>query len=333
MSNNIKDTDYLVISAQIRAMENTLLTPERMEQLLTARSDEEVARILQECGYPAVSGAKPEELDAALTAAREETLRSLGDIAPDAGYLDVFRLKYDYHNAKAVLKAAAMGRTPDSMLTALGRVAPESVKKAGAGEDADLPPMLADAMAEAKAVLETTRDPQLSDMVLDRWYYREQLSAAEATGSEFLTGYVRASIDAANLRSLVRTLRMGKPAAFLRSVLFEGGTVGEESILAVAESGGSGLAELYASTALREAAESGARALSGGALTEFEKLCDDAVSEYLSGARLVAFGEAPLVAYLAARETEYINLRIILMGRSAGLDAQTIRARLRRSDV
>ena len=42
-----------------------------------------------------------------------------------------------------------------------------------------------------------------------------------------------------------------------------------------------------------------------------------------------AFGEAPLVGYLAARETEYTNLRILLMGRGAGLPADVIRSRLR----
>ena len=73
-----------------------------------------------------------------------------------------------------------------------------------------LPPLLATAIAEAKEVLETTRDPQLGDIVLDRWMYRDEMETAETTGSEFLRGYVRVFIDAANLRSLVRTLRMNQ---------------------------------------------------------------------------------------------------------------------------
>ena len=36
MANKIKDTDYLAISARVRAMETTLLTAERMERLLEA---------------------------------------------------------------------------------------------------------------------------------------------------------------------------------------------------------------------------------------------------------------------------------------------------------
>lgn len=330
MSKKIKDTDYLVISARIRAMETGLLTGERMEQILAARSDEEVVKLLREGGYPTMSLESPEAMDAAITAAREETLQDLGDSAPDKQYLDIFKLKYDYHNAKAILKAQAMDTDPDHMLADLGRVPAAELKEAITGGDMNqLPPLLAAAIAEAREVLETTRDPQLGDIVLDRWMYRDEMETTEATGSEFLRGYVRVSIDAANLRSLVRTLRMGKNAAFLEGVLFSGGTVDTSEIMTVAGNNGGGLAELYSSTELKDAAQSGADALKGGALTEFEKLSDDAVSGYLSGAQMVAFGEAPLIGYLAERETEYTNLRILLMGRAAGLDPDTIRARLR----
>ena len=38
MSKKIKDTDYLVISARVKAMESGLLTRERMEQVLEAKA-------------------------------------------------------------------------------------------------------------------------------------------------------------------------------------------------------------------------------------------------------------------------------------------------------
>lgn len=334
MAKKIKDTDYLVISARIKAMESGLLTRERMEQLLDARSDEEVAKVLQDCGYPELDAADPEAMDAALAAAREATLSDLADGAPDHRYIDVFKLKYDYHNTKAILKAEAMDTDPGHMLMDMGRVSAAELREAmRSGELDNLPPLLASAVAEAREVLQTTRDPQLCDIVLDRWFYRDMDAVAEATGSAFLHGYVQAQIDAANLRTLVRTLRMGKNEEFLRGVLFEGGEVSMDAVLAVSAGRGSGLAELYAPTRFQTAAEAGVRALQGGPLTEFEKKCDDVVGEYLSGAQFVPFGEAPLVGYLAARETEYTNLRILLMGRGAGIAPDVIRSRLRASYV
>ena len=294
MANKIKDTDYLAISARVRAMETTLLTAERMERLLEARSDEEVSKLLQDCGYPELDAARPEAMDAALSQAREELLTDLGDGAPDPRYIDIFKLKYDYHNAKAILKAAAMGTSPDRMLMDMGRIGAAELKTAvESGELDKLPGALPAAVAEAKSVLDTTRDPQLSDIVLDRWMYRDMAQVAEDTGSQFLRGYVETQIDAANLRALIRTLRMGKNADFLAGVLFESGTVEPAAILAAANHPAGGLNEIYGPTRFAQAAEAGEAALKGGSLTEFEKRCDDAVSDYLAGAQMIPFGEAP----------------------------------------
>ena len=144
MRNPIKDTDYLAISARIKAMETTLLTRERMEQVLEAKTDDEALKLLQESGYPQLRGTDPTSLDAALSAAREESFADLTDSAPDPRYIDVFRLKYDYHNIKVLLKAAAVGANPDPMLADMGRVSVQQLKDSLAGgETADLPPMLA----------------------------------------------------------------------------------------------------------------------------------------------------------------------------------------------
>ncbi len=334
MANKIKDTDYLAISARIRGMENTLLTRERMEQILDARSDDEVAKILQECGYPELDPTHPEAMDAVLAATRESVLADLTAGTPDTRYIDIFKLKYDYHNAKSILKAQVMGVSPDRMLMDMGRVPAQTLKEAvQSGDWSELPAVLTAAVREAQEVLDTTRDPQLSDIVLDRWCYRDMADVAEATGSLFLEGYVKAQIDAANLRALVRTLRMGKNETFLAHVLVEGGEIAPDGLLKVSAAHGSGLAELYAASDLERAAAAGAEALQGGSLVAFEKLCDDAVSEYLSGAQFVPFGEAPLVGYLAARETEYTNLRILLTGRATGISPDVTRSRLRASSV
>lgn len=334
MRKKIKDTDYLAISSRIKAMENGLLTRERMEQVLDARTDEEAVKLLQESGYPDLHATDPEALDKVLSATREAILEDLADSAPDPRYIDVFKLKYDYHNIKSVLKADAMGVSPDRMLMDMGRIPAAELREAvQSGDVENLPPLLASAVQEAREVLETTRDPQLSDIVLDRWCYQDMDAVAEATGSAFLHGYVKTQIDAANLRALVRTIRMGKNETFLAGILFEGGDVSTDAILKVSAAKGTGLKDLYHTTPFRAAADCGAELLQGGALTEFEKLCDDAVGDYLAGAQFIPFGEAPLVGYLAARETEYTNLRILLMGRSTGLPADVIRARLRQSYV
>ena len=172
----------------------------------------------------------------------------------------------------------------------------------------------------------------MADSILDQAYFEDMNELAKAAGSDFLAGYVRTTIDIANMRSIVRTMRMGKGIEFLEGVLFEGGDVGTRRILSVVSAGGT-VEDLYTTSTLKDAAEAGTAAARGGSLTRFEKLCDDALNTYVSKAKYVAFGEAPIIAFLAAKENELTAVRIIMTGRLAGLPADTIRERLRESYV
>lgn len=322
------------MSAIIKSLETRMLTRDKLEQMLDAPTDEDALKFLYEAGYPEFRPDRPDEMDAALGTAREEIFSYLIDCAPEDRYFDIFRVKYDYHNLKALLKAKAVGQEPDSMLSEAGRVDLATLREAADGGDTNfLPTEFAEAFASAKEVFDTTGDPQLMDIVLDKFMFKEKLSMAAFTGSEFLGGYVELMIDAANLRAAVRTVRMGKNVDFLEGVLAESSGIAPADILTAVRGGGSGLAELYAPTLLSEAAQAGQAALDGDPLTEFERLCDDALCSYVADALYVAFGEEPLVGYLAALETEITNIRIIMMGRNAGISPDIIRSRLRATYV
>ena len=176
----IKDTDYLHLSTRIRAMENALLERERMDRMLEAGTVEEAAKVLTECGYPELQAVNVDTVDAMLAQAREELFGTLNDLAPDGEILDVFKVKYDYHNAKAMLKCEALGLDPERLLVDTGRVAPETLAEAvKRSEFTDLPKVMADAIVEARAVLGKTRDPQRSDMILDQAYFQEMEQLAK----------------------------------------------------------------------------------------------------------------------------------------------------------
>ena len=149
-----------------------------------------------------------------------------------------------------------------------------------------------------------------------------------AQDSPFLKGYVQISVDAANLRTAVRAARMDRGSDFLNRALLEGGSVSPK---AIANARGQELAERFSAGPLAQAAAVGSRLLDreAGSLTEFERLCDDAVTQYVSAARRVPFGEQTVIGYLYAKEAEVTAARIILSGRMAGLDPEIIRSRLR----
>ena len=333
MAKKLKEYDYLYISARIHAMENKLLTRERMERMLSARSAEEASKVLAECGYGDFPSLTPAAIEHTLDAARLALFAELRRAAPDPAIVDVFCIKYDYHNAKVLLKAEATGQSPDELLLDAGRYPAVRLKEDYLqGDLSRYSAAFAQAVAQAKELLASSGDPQSADLLLDRAYYTEMLAAAKAARSPFLEGYVRLSIDSVNLRSVVRAARMGKGPDFLRRVLLPEGNVKTDSLLA-AGAGAADLAGVFAHTYLTAAAQEGAEAMRGGSLTQFERLCDNALTAYLSQGKRVAFGEHPLIGYLYAKENELTTIRIILTGRLAGLDAETIRERLRESYV
>lgn len=327
-----KDTDYLFISTRLRCLENRLLTRGRMERMLEARSNEDAAKVLSECGYEGLEPLTSETLERSLSAAREEMFSELAALSPMPQIVDVFRMKYDYHNLKALIKCTASGSDPIGLMMDAGRVPVKTLTDLfSRGELSALPEALGTAAQEAGDVLAATGDPQRCDILLDRAYYRELSTLAEESHSSFLQEYVRLMIDAANLKSAVRAMRLGKGLDFLNQVLVEGGNVSTSAISGTAVAG-SDLTQVF-SGRLEDAAALGNTTAKGGRQTAFEKACDDALNTFLQSSRMVPFGEAVLISYMAARENEITAARIILSGRLAGVPAESIRERLREAYV
>ena len=323
-----KKEAYLSLSAMLRAREPRLLNAERAGRMLDAASFEEAAKLLTDCGYPDMSQMNAKEIETALTQRRNQILDELERLLPDKAIAELFRMKYDTHNAKVLLKAEAMGTDPEPLFSRSGRIAPEKLRELyNEGRYSRLPEPFGKALEEAKNTLARTANPQLADFVLDRAMFEEMLDAAKTVDNAFLTGYVRLLIDSNNLKSLVRTARMRKDADFLREVLLPGGSADPDRLAAAGD--GEGITALFAHGPLEQAAALGAEAMSGGGMTAFERACDNAVNTYLRAAKLVSYGPEAPVAYLAAVEGEITAVRMILTGRLAGIAPETIRERLR----
>ena len=326
-----KDTDYLAISARVHAMENRLLNRERMERMIEARDAAEAAKLLAECGYEDGGALTPQRLEELLAQSRSAAFREIRAAVPDPRLVEIFQVKYDYHNAKVLLKAEYTGQDAERLLASGGRWDPRALQESfQRGEVQGCTEPFRAALSQARETLAATRDPQLADFILDRACFGEMAQMAQ--DSPFLKGYVQISVDAANLRTAVRAARMDRGSDFLNRALLEGGSVSPK---AIANARGQELAERFSAGPLAQAAAVGSRLLDreAGSLTAFERLCDDAVTQYVSAARRVPFGEQTVIGYLYAKELEFTAIRAIFAGRAAGLDGDTIRSRLRETYV
>ncbi len=326
----ITDYDYLFLTSALRAKEPKMLTKDRANRMLEVPSFEESAKLLTDCGYADMSGMNAVEIEKTLSAHRKEAFEDIRKLIPETSVLDVFNLKYDYHNVKVLLKAERAGVDGKYLLSSSGTVPSETLTEAYNSEDSSslLPPKLAKALEEARSVIRRTENPQLADFILDKACFEEMRELAEKAYSPFLSEYVRLAIDGVNLRAAVRTLRIGRDENFLRNALISGGNIDVE-ILVEAAFTETGFVPLFDSSEYRAAAELGAEALKGGKLTEFEKECDNVLIRFFAGAGSISFGAPPVIAYIAALENEITAIRMILTGKLTGAEPLLIRERLR----
>ena len=327
----MKDTDFLFLTALLRARETSMLTKERINRMLDAREYDDAAKILADCGYADMSGMGAGQIEGVLQEHRSGVYSELGAYEYARGLVDLFRMKYDYHNAKVLVKSTGTSAASSGLLSDSGRIGAKEINDASVtGDKSGLPPILAEVMDTASGTLSRTGNPQLSDIEIDKAYFAELLSVADGLQDSFVTGYIRLLIDSANLRITVRCVRTGRDSDFLRTALIPGGCVGVDAIEA---SYGEDSLTVFAGGSLDEAARLGADALKGGAQTLFELACDNAALKYFDGTLFISFGPAPVFAYLAKLEWEITAIRMILTGILTGIAPDVIRERLRDCNV
>ncbi len=325
----VKDRDYLFLSSYIHARENRLLSSADLERMVSASSKIEVGRVLEEAGYEGIVGASIPALERKLTEQRLAFYKELENMAPDPTVLEMFRAKYDYHNAKAVVKGVAQEKAGTGSLSELGRIPSKTLMEAIVRHETDdLPEILAQSVEAAEEKLARTGSAQAADQILDNAYFHELTQLAESTGSEGAKGYVKLLADMTNMRTVVRIQRQKQPAHLLSISLVEGGTVPPRTVID-AVTAGQTVEDIFSSRELRLAASAGAQAVSGGTLTEFERLCDSAMNAYCAEIRKESFGPAALIAYLHYLENQDQAVRIIVISRAAGLRGDSVRERLR----
>ena len=329
----IRDENLVFLCALLHAREANMLTPELADRMLDTAHISDAYRTLTECGYPDMTGSDVFALEDMLSERRAAIYEEISGTPAAVPIVNMFMLKYDYHNVKVLVKSMGVNDDATRILSASGRVPKDAITEAFiTGDRGELPPTMTKAMSEGVGTLSRTSNPQISDINADRHYFSEMVEIAQSTGDEIIEGYVRILIDSANLRTFVRVLCTGKPVMYLDKVLFKGGNIPVESILQLPPDG-DGLAGVFTGDELAEAVSLAQGVITGGAKTQFERACDNAVRRYSDQIKLLPFGSSVVLLYLLAVDWEMTTIRMILSGRLAGVAPDTIRERLREAYV
>lgn len=334
MSIKDRSTEYMYISARVRAIEAAMPGREMIGRMIGAQDKESAAAVAVESGIlqSASQAANPDDLDSLLLGRLKDALDTVETDEGGKLITPIVRVTYDCANIKAALRCIPNGIDFSDLLFDVGSVpAFRYGEMAEKGDFSDLPKNLAVAAEKAKTDYATTCDPLKIDLPLDRACFADMLEAAQKTGDAFAIDFVKTRIDMTNLMMILRIVNMnGKSAATLLSdAVIDGGYIDAQKLRALAE-GEDDAKESISALARAKYPRVSEAVTSGG---DFESLCDSLIEEKLQEARYIPFGIPIVLAFLCELEYEIKNIRIILAAKAAGLSPEKIAQRVRGSYV
>ncbi|WP_444658335.1 V-type ATPase subunit [Caproiciproducens sp. R2] len=319
----MSDTQYAYAVARIRSKELSLLNAQALEQLLSAKDEEECLSLLHSRGWgDSESYDSPEKM---LKAEREKTWALLKELLDDLSDFSVFFCANDYHNLKAAIKAVYSGTDPQGIFQSGGTLETQTVLQAVRERDYSLlpEPMRAPAQEAFDALLHTG-DGQLCDFILDRAALLAVKSAGEGSKNELMREYAEMTVAAADIKVAARACATGKPYSVILRALAPCDSVNIEELAQAAAQGGEKLYQYLRSTPYAQAEDALRESVS-----TFERWCDDRIMRAIRPQKYNPLTIGPLAAYFLARENEIRAVRIILSGKRNRLPEQSVRERLR----
>jgi len=328
----VKQDDYAYAAGRIRAREIKLLDRNRFDRMLEAPDAEEAYKVLAEAEYGMgnESARSVYEFDTLLADEMKKTYVLLSEIAPDIEVVKAFKRRYDFFNAKVLLKAELSDQAVPPILVETGTYpVPELIRIIRERDYDALFPVMREAVEEVYDVFTRTRDPQVIDLILDRAAYRRFYEDLKNIDNDFVRELADVIVDTTNIKMFIRARALDKPLTFIKNILVDGGRIDRALYY--------GYSDKTVNEFINEVTktEPGAEMLKSLKNKEIhniqalEKVLDDYIMKYMQRAKLVTIGIEPFIAFLFAKETEIKNVRIVLTGKVNHLPNDLIRERLR----
>ncbi|MCQ2354008.1 MAG: V-type ATPase subunit [Clostridia bacterium] len=359
---NYSENEYSFASAKLAAMSASLLTDEEMLSLADEKTAGDVIIRLREKigrGISGKAGKTPEDENenseegkkkaASVSDEGEELLVEmlaaaydrLAEFCPDTELLSLVRLRYDCHNVKTAIKCQYFGIDPKPFMIDCGTVPAQKIIKAAESEGDSafdvLPENMSKAAKKAKAELDSAGAARSVDTLIDAACFADMGHFAGIVGFRPAEELIKAKIDLTNIISVLRIGRIrnkDNASALLADSISDGGNVPADVIRSA-----SGDREKIADAAKKAGFENIVSDILGmsenaSGLEDVARAADIAFLELtkkITYMRLL--GAYPLIHYVISLEYEIKNLRIIISGKEAGNDPNTVRERLRLENV
>ena len=325
--------NYAHAVGRLRVLETKLLDKTKIERMIDSSSPEEAIKILEETEYSnyIASVNRPEDYEIILKEALNDLYKLMYEVTPENLVVDVMNTRYDYHNIKVLIKEHILEKDLSNIYISLGTVNINLLKEyLSSKKSKDVNPIMAEGISKALEAFDKDKDPQMIDIVLDSYMYKDMFYKASKLDDKFLKEYIKMHIDFTNIKTLLRAKKQEKDRSFLNEVIIKDGNINKDVYMDLLnEPEENILKKLPGSLYEKILAEGIEDYINTGKLNYFEKLSDNFLMEYVKKAKYITFGLEPIIGFIIGKETEIKVLRIIMIGKLNSVAPEVIRERLR----
>ena len=328
----MKDTAYNQINPLIRLKETELLTAAQFEQLLNAKDLAEMGELLRNTIYGQyLTQGVAENFEYMYSKEQGRLYEWLYELAPEPEVISIYTSRFTFHNLKVLTKAEVTNQDLDHLFIDDGHYSLSTMKSAvHTRMSSELPDLLLQAIREVYDYLQEAHVLQAIDVIYDRTFLTFQRQLADRLGHPDVIAEISAFIDLTNIGIMGRGIMQKHNPTFLSTILSSSGSIPKAEYLPFAEESLETFTTHVRSTRygalLAPIIDETSHELD---LTAFEKFKDDYLTSLYEKGNVVAFGPLPLLAYLNAKEVEWKNLRLLVVGKKNGFPVEQLRERMR----
>ena len=331
----MSETSFSQVNTAISVQEASFLTPQQYDQLLQADNPASRSALLQGTVYAMDAEAIKDlnTIEKVLMKHLYSVYNWAFEISPSKELVEIFTLRYTYHNLKVFLKGRATGQSLEHLLMPVGTYSLEVLEHLVMAFSAEYcPDFMLDEVLATWQEYQDYQDVRVLEIGMDMAYFQHLKRLTQELEDESLLQLVNLTIDFYNAITVKRAVGLVKPRSFMRQLLSDEGSLSATNWIAMAEQGDfltwfSQINPCGYDLELRSYEEK----MRNQTLTtvELEYLADLLQVKLLAAGQFETDGTLPLARYLLGKELEVKNLRLILTGMDNQLPVELIRERMR----
>jgi V/A-type H+-transporting ATPase subunit C len=325
------DVRYAYATGRIRVLESKLLSSTRVEKMIESPSVSDALIYLEDTAYDDTIGEfkDPENYEELIILEKHAAFDLMEHLIIDEPIRHMFRIPYDFHNVKLLLKRRLSGSETPFTLSEFGIIPAHEMQSAFETENFNsLPEFLRDTIGQALAHHYMKKDLKSMEFIIDNLEYRTLLILARKSSVPMLLAFTVAKADLTNIATFIR-IKHFETDDRLEDAIIEGGSLDSLFFMKCMGEPLEAIPASFKNTPYHAIVDVGIRKImENGSFSALDRETENYLIQFLKSTRYITFGAEPLFAYFAAREQDLNIIKMILVGKLNELSKDEMRERI-----